>query len=268
MMIDCGDSPFVYSYLTDTLNINHIDYMIATHPHEDHIGGLADVLDACTVGTIYSVVEDYDIQNLSTPTVGDTFFLGAASVQFLSPAREYDNINDMSIIVKIVYGNTSFLFTGDAEIEAEYDLLESEYDLHSTVLKVGHHGSDTSSSYDFLREVKPRYAIISVGENNLYGHPSETTLDRLSDIGATIYRTDINGTIVCYSDGNSLTFELEKDFVEEEKEITYIGNKNTKKFHYSGCSSVSDMKSKNKVEFNSRDKAISQGYVPCKRCNP
>lgn len=268
MMIDCGDGSFTQSYLTDTLNINHIDYMIATHPHEDHIGGLAGVLDACTVETIYGYdCQDY-ANNFLTPTVGDTFFLGAATVQFLSPAREYDNVNDMSIIVKIVYGNTSFLFTGDAEIEAEYDLLESEYDLHSTVLKVGHHGSDTSSSYDFLRRVKPRYAIISVGENNLYGHPSEATLDRLSDVGATIYRTDINGTIVCHSDGNSLTFELEKDFVEEEKEITYIGNKNTKKFHYSSCSSVSDMKSKNKIEFSSRDKAINKGYVPCKRCNP
>lgn len=106
-----------------------------------------------------------------------------------------------------------------------------------------------------------------MGENNLYGHPSETTLDRLSDVGATIYRTDINGTIICYSDGNSLTFELEKDFVEEE-EITYIGNKNTKKLHYPSCSSVSDMKSKNKIEFSSRDKAINKGYVPCKRCNP
>lgn len=121
--------------------------------------------------------------------------------------------------------------------------------------------------YDDQCEVKPRYAIISVGENNLYGHPSETTLDRLSDVGATIYRTDINGTIICYSDGNSLTFELEKDFVEEE-EITYIGNKNTKKLHYPSCSSVSDMKSKNKIEFSSRDKAINKGYVPCKRCNP
>ena len=311
LMIDggnVGDSSLIYSYLTRTLGLDHIDYMIGTHAHEDHIGGLAAALNACTVGRVYSPVTAYDseafrdfkryaenqVGSLTIPRVGDSFNVGSATVQFLSPVYQYDDTNDTSIVVRIVYGNTSFLFTGDAGWEPEHDMVESGYDLTATLLKVGHHGSNTSSSYVFIREIMPQYAVISVGEGNAYGHPTEDTLSRLRDAGATVYRTDLQGNIICYSDGNSLTFVTEKDATadvdnmgetvwgwgvpaedeqaaivpDETIEAPYIGNRNSKKLHYADCPSVDDMKDKNKVEFYSRDEAINQGYEPCKRCNP
>ena len=151
-------------------------------------------------------------------------------------------------------------------------MVESGYDLTATLLKVGHHGSNTSSSYVFIREIMPQYAVISVGEGNAYGHPTEDTLSRLRDAGATVYRTDLQGNIICYSDGNSLTFVTEKDATadvdnmgetvwgwgvpaedeqaaivpDETIEAPYIGNRNSKKLHYADCPSVDDMKDKNK----------------------
>ena len=310
LMIDGGnvdDSSLIYSYLTNTLNMDHLDSMIATHAHEDHIGGLSAALNACSVGTVYAPVTDYDSdafrnfykyaqQNAESyviPDVGDTFEVGSATVQFLSPARQYEDTNDTSIVVKITYGNTSFLFAGDAEWDPEHDMVESGFDLSSTLLKVGHHGSNTSSSYVFLREIMPQYAVISVGAGNSYGHPSEETLSRLRDVGAKVYRTDLQGNIICYSDGNSLTFVTQKKASDEDiigedgttweatvssdqsddsspvaAEALYIGNKNSKKLHYADCSSVGSMKESNKVEFESREDAIAQGYEPCKKCNP
>jgi len=228
LMIDggnTGDSSLIYSYLTRTLGLEHIDYMIGTHAHEDHIGGLAGALNACTVGTVYAPVTEYDSEafgdfkkyvqkqglEITVPTVGDTFNVGSATVQFLSPAYQYADTNDTSIVVRIVYGNTSFLFTGDAEWEPEHDMVDSGYDLSATLLKVGHHGSDTSTSYVFLREIMPQYAVISVGKGNSYGHPTEDTLSRLRDADVIVYRTDIQGDIICYSDGNLLMFVTEKD---------------------------------------------------------
>ena len=309
MMIDGGessDSSLIYSYLTKTLGITHIDYMIATHPHADHIGGLSGALNACSVGVVYSPVTSYDSKqfsslvkytqkqgrDLTVPEVGDSFAFGDAQVQFLSPAMEYSNVNDCSIVVRITHGSNTFLFAGDAEWDAEHDMLSSGYDLSATVLKVGHHGSDTSSSYVFLREVMPKYAVISCGEGNSYGHPTEAVLSRLRDAGTQVFRTDLQGGIMCVSDGNELTFAVEKNadyesiwqgadsyvpvlppaYEEAEKPdssaAVYIGNKNSKKFHYASCSSVKDMKEKNKVELNTREEAIEKGYVPCKNCNP
>ena len=183
MMIDGGessDSSLIYSYLTKTLGITHIDYMIATHPHADHIGGLSGALNACSVGVVYSPVRSYDSKQFSSlvkyvqkqgheltvPEIGDSFAFGDAQVQFLSPMKEYSNINDCSIVVRITHGNNTFLFTGDAEWDAEHDMVDSGYDLSAAVLKVGHHGSYTSSSYVFLREVMPKYAVISCGKDN------------------------------------------------------------------------------------------------------
>lgn len=223
MMIDGGnaaDSSFVYSYLKNTMGISHIDVMIATHPHEDHIGGLSGALNACTVGTVYSPVTQWDTKvfanlvkyadkrgvSLTVPKVGESFMLGQAKVTFLSPAKAYKETNDLSIVVRVEYGGTSFLFTGDAEWEPEHDMISSGRTLRSTVLKVGHHGSSSSTSYVFLREIMPEYAIISVGRDNTYGHPTETVLSRLRDAGCKIYRTDELGTIICQSDGQALSF--------------------------------------------------------------
>ena len=162
---------------------------------------------------------------------------------------------------------------GDAERAAEQDMLDAALNLSATLLKVGHHGSDTSTSYVFLREVMPEYAVISVGEDNPYGHPEESVLSRLEDAGTAVYRTDQHGTIICRSDGRKLSLSVEKGRTAEMRETeseepSYIGNRNSKKLHFGWCSSVEDMKESNKVPILDRDSAIAEGYVPCKRCDP
>lgn len=227
MLIDGGnkgDSSLIYAYLKEH-NITHLDYIIASHAHEDHVGGLAGALNFATVGTAYCPVTEYDTKafanfkkylekqnvEITLPSAGDTFTLGSASIEILAPINyEQNNHNNLSIVLKIVYGNTSFLFTGDAEREEEYEILDAGYDLASTVLKVSHHGSDTSTTYPFLREVMPNYAIISVGKNNSYDHPTEATLSKLRDADVIVYRTDLNGTIICKSDGETVSFSTTK----------------------------------------------------------
>lgn len=220
MLIDGGnvaDSDIIYTVL-EKREITHLDYVVCTHAHEDHVGGLSAALHACTVGTVYSPVTEYDSEcfrtfartaaeqgaELTVPAVGDSFRLGSARVDILACDPEAAETNNSSIVLKVVYGETSFLFTGDAEYEVEETLLESGADLSATVLKVGHHGSDTSTSYRFLNEVMPQYAVISVGKKNSYGHPSETVLSRLQDADATILRTDELGDIVLTSDGETV----------------------------------------------------------------
>ncbi len=298
MLIDGGnaaDSSLIYTYLKDR-SVSYLDYIVCTHAHEDHVGGLAGALNYASAGCALCPVTEYDSRafnsfvtylgkqgvEITIPAAGDSFSLGSASVQVLGPVRpDASDPNNTSIVLRIVYGNTSFLFTGDAEREEEQEILEAGYELESTVLKVGHHGSETSTTYPFLREILPQYAVISVGADNSYGHPAEDTLSRLRDADVTVYRTDLQGDIVCTSDGESVSFAVErgadadtlgsagKARTETESGTDYVLNTNTHKFHIPSCSSVKQMKESNKRFYNgTREEVIGMGYDPCQRCNP
>ena len=289
MLIDGGnaaDSDLIYAYLKEQ-GASHLDYMVATHAHEDHIGGLPGALNYAQVDTALSPVTQGSTQvfenlvqylsaqhkSLTVPQPGDSFALGSAQVEILGPVKEYDDTNDTSIVLRVDYGQTSFLFTGDMEREAEEDLLEAGARLDATVLKVGHHGSETSTSYPFLREVLPEYAVISVGEDNSYGHPDESTLSRLRDAQVQVYRTDLQGTIIAASDGTSVTFQTEKATSiptnpTQPQGEGYVGNSSSLKFHLPSCSSVADMSPDNQVHFDTREQALEAGYSPCQRCKP
>ena len=219
--------------------------------------------------------------SITVPSVGDTYSLGEASVTVLGPTKDYDETNDTSIVLKVQFGSTSFLFTGDQEADAEKDLIASGADLKADVLKVGHHGSNTSTSYQFLREVAPEYAVISCGTDNQYGHPHSETLSKLRDADCTVYRTDLQGDITCVSDGTTLTWTTAKRASDAEVNPTtadgsgqnstdttgtYIGNINSQVFHKPTCNSLPA--EQNQIQFSSREEAVSAGYTPCGRCKP
>lgn len=229
MLIDGGDSSyssFLYSYLQKN-HITYLDYIVCTHAHSDHVGGLAGALNYAKVGFAYSPVTEYDSRafrsfikyldaqgkSITVPSAGETFLLGSAEVTIIAPIDmrlAAENENNSSLVLRIVYGNTSFLFTGDAEEAEELSIVKSGSMIQSSLLKVGHHGSNTSSSNQFIKAVKPSIAIISVGKNNEYGHPHEVALRRLQEYCSEIYRTDINGEINCISDGRTIITYIEK----------------------------------------------------------
>lgn len=304
MLIDGGnrnDSSLIYSYLKER-GIDRLDYVVCTHPHEDHAGGLAGALNYAKAGVAYAPVEDYDNVvfgnfkkylekqgvTVTVPSAGETFGLGSAEVSVIGPTGNEagGNVNNTSIVLRVVYGETSFLFTGDAEREEEQAILEAGYEIQSTVLKVGHHGGATSTTYPFLRETAPEYAVISVGAGNSYGHPTEDVLSRLRDADVQVYRTDRQGTVICKSDGQRVSFEAgktgrgdtapqepvreqEKGGEESLAEAKYVLNIKSMKFHDPSCQSVYDMKEANKQFYTGeREELLEQGYSPCGRCRP
>ncbi len=229
-LIDCGERDQyneVISYI-ENLGIKRLDYVIVSHPHSDHMGGMSYILDKFDIGLVIMP----NVRKELTPTsnaykrlleaisendiaaefaeAGTSYPLDEGEITLLSPVEDYDDLNNYSVTVKFCYGEDSFLFTGDIEKEAENDILESGADVSADVLKAAHHGSSTSTCREFLQAVDPKYAVIEVGEGNDYGHPHKETLKRLEKADILIYRTDILGSIVFVSDGSGLEIISEK----------------------------------------------------------
>ena len=224
ILIDGGnndDGPEVVSYLKSH-GVKELSAIVATHPHEDHIGGLDSVLQNIPTKSIYM-----PNATANTQTFEDFFTAvkssGAKKIQakagvtlnypditglFLAPINSsYEELNNYSAVLKVTYGKVAFLFEGDAENISEVEMLKNGQNLKATVLKVGHHGSQSSTTSEFLKAVSPHYAIISVGADNEYGHPTSTILDRLAKAGVEVYRTDQSGTIVLTTDGESVQID-------------------------------------------------------------
>lgn len=224
MLIDAGnndDYELVYKYL-DKQGIKNLEYVIGTHPHEDHIGGLDYIINNFNIGkvilpkdaksntkTYTDVLKAISKKGLKAinPIPDTSFKLGEAVCTILAPnSSSYEDLNNYSVVVKIEFGDNSFLFEGDAEALSEMEMVKKGYDLKADVLKVGHHGSSSSTCAKFLAKVQPKYAVISVGKDNSYGHPQKGTMDRLKSSKVKVFRTDECGTIVALSDGKNITF--------------------------------------------------------------
>ena len=234
LMIDCG----TYNQLNTirqsihTLNIDKIDYMVVTHQHDDHMGSAIDLLEDLTVENFimpkltqsnnvtsktYNVlINTLDGKNINKIPAQDckSFMLGEALVEILAPTVQSNNLNNMSVVLKVTYGNTEFLFQGDAESKIENDLLCSDYDIDVDVLKTGHHGSKTSSSDKYIEATSPEIAIISSGYGNNYGHPNAMVLERLEKEGISTFTTLLDGDIAVASDGETITV-----YTQNSKEV-------------------------------------------------
>lgn len=298
MLIDAGTNgagSTVVKYIKD-LGYSKLDYVIGTHPHEDHIGGLDDVINTFTIGKIYmpkvaSTTKTFEdvltaIQSkklkVTTAKAGVSILnQDGLTADILAPVKDsYKDLNNYSAVIKLTYGTTSYLFMGDAEIESENQITAN---VKADVLKVGHHGSDSSTSQTFLKKVSPKYAVISVGQDNRYGHPAQATLNALQAAGVTVYRTDVNGTIIMQSDGKTITINkkaspiknnappttLSKPKVttptptvsDDQSETVYV-TETGKKYHREGCRYLK----KSKIPISLEEAKMY--YEPCSACNP
>ncbi len=213
VLIDAGENDKGYQILRylDKLKVKKIDIMILTHPHSDHIGGADVIVERMKIGSIYmpdaaiatlsfesvlDAIKENDIE-VYVPEVGDKLDLNGMLITFLHPAaeKEFENMNDVSIMIKAENSYGSALFTGDGEAEAERNVMETGLDIAANVLKVGHHGSSTSTSEEFLRAIDPDYAVISCGEYNEFGHPHDEVTDMLESFGINIYITYEEGNV-------------------------------------------------------------------------
>lgn len=313
MLIDGGNNnkgTTVQLYLKKQ-GVESLDYIIGTHPDADHIGGLDVIVykyncdtvimpdyekDTKTYQELVDVIHDKNMK-ITYPVVGEQYALGEAKFTIIAPnSNSYGgNANDYSVAILLEYGKNRFLFTGDAEEASEAEMLTNGIDISADVYKVAHHGSRSASTQEFLNAVHPKYAVISCGEGNSYGHPHAEVLNRLRSMGVEVFRTDEQGSIIASSDGENITWncsatdswqsgeqtESDRENSEDEnsgnaisdavtsEQTTYVLNTNTKKFHRETCSSVSQIKEENfqKVQMN-REELEQSGYSPCKNCNP
>lgn len=313
MLIDGGNNnkgTTVQLYLKKQ-GVESLDYVIGTHPDADHIGGLDVIVykyncdtvimpdyekDTKTYQELVDVIHDKNMK-ITYPVVGEQYALGEAKFTIIAPnSNSYSgNANDYSVAILLEYGKNRFLFTGDAEEASEAEMLTNGIDISADVYKVAHHGSRSASTQEFLNAVHPKYAVISCGEGNSYGHPHAEVLNRLRSMGVEVFRTDEQGSIIASSDGENITWncsatdswqsgeqtESDRENSEDEnsgnaisdavtsEQTTYVLNTNTKKFHRETCGSVSQIKEENfqKVQMN-REELEQSGYSPCKNCNP
>ena len=310
MLVDGGgrdSSSKVVSYLFQQ-GVSSLDCIVLSHYDEDHMGGIIGALSAfsCQVlllpdytgeTELYGSFAKAAISNgcvIMHAKAGNGFQIGGAEVEVVGPVQQnYIKENDKSLVLRLSYGNIHYLIGGDAEEQSELDIASSDQDISADVYIVDHHGGSTSSMDIFLDAVSPRYALVSCGLNNEYGHPSMEALQRLKNHGISLFRTDLQGTVVLYSDGNDTWFNQDPtddwssvrdsgtrslpfggisendEAQEKESAFTYVCNVNTKKFHYSDCESVSQIKEKNRLFTDkTREELIEEGYEPCGSCNP
>lgn len=290
MLIDGGKSEEgdnISQFLRNR-GVKQLAVVVGTHPHSDHIGGLAKIITSFPVGKVYlprvthnttafeallNAIKDKNLK-INTARQGVEIPLAGVQACFIAPVGEsYDDLNNYSAVVRLEYGDSSFIFTGDAEEFSEKEMLSSGEKLAADVLKVGHHGSASSTCPAFLKAVSPQYAVIMCGLDNDYGHPHRETLAALEAAGVKGYRTDLHGTIIMKSDGHDINIETTagknntpKPASEQKQDNVYIGNKNSLKFHRNNCKSLPAVK--NQVYFQTRDEAVEKGYSPCSKCQP
>lgn len=313
MLIDAGDNDQgtrVQKYLNDQ-GIKKLKYVIGTHPDADHIGGLDVIIykfpcdnilmpeassDTKSYLDVLSAIESKGYK-LTAAGQGDTFTLGSASIEILSPVKNhpYEEDNNNSIVLRIDHYNNSFLFTGDMEYQPQQVIIyDDELNAKADVVKVAHHGANSSYMKAFYDEVNPEYAVISCAKGNKHGHPHSSVLNDFKKRGVKVFRTDEQGSIVAVSDGNKITFSVEPSdtwavgIPEDDnvgttekyphnisekpaEDITYVLNKSSMKFHYPTCESVTDTSQRNRIDLTcTREELISQypDASPCRRCNP
>lgn len=294
MLVDAGEEDkgdTVVNYIKNQ-GINKLKYVVATHPHSDHIGGMDDVINSVGVESIImpdksattkcfeNMLDAVESKNVNAikAEAGNEFSLGSFNCKIVGPVNIVDETNDNSVVIKLTYGNDSILLTGDCGKAEENDILNSGADISADLLKAGHHGSSTSSTESFVNAVNPKGVIISCGKNNDYGHPHKEVMNRFNENNIKVYRTDEMGSIVaqCSGDGINIEYGNTKEALSNanytksqniQTDNTYILNTKSKKYHKTNCSSAANIK--NKEEYTgSIEELKNRGYSPCGICKP